>query len=274
MIFGDPETFHRLVNESKAAFAKAAELDPSDEYSSYYAFFLGPDGAELAGERALPPTNERAGSICSRSTEPELEALFEAWGHPKFRARQVWTWVYDLGRHLVRRDDEPASRPARGARATRIAGHLGALGGTDESRRDHQAAVPAALRAPRRERADAVPRRSPHGLHQHPGGVRHGLLLLCHGADGLRAAPVDAAEIVEQAWRYRSELAATGERLSNVVLMGMGEPFHNYDATVTGHTPADVGSRDRRAAHHRQHRGAGSHRSDASPRRVCRSGSR
>lgn len=43
VIFGDPETFHRLVRDSKAAFARAAELDPSDEYSNYYAFFLGPD---------------------------------------------------------------------------------------------------------------------------------------------------------------------------------------------------------------------------------------
>ena len=45
VIFGDPDVFKKLVAESKAAFAKAAELDPSDEYSSYYAFFLG-DGTD------------------------------------------------------------------------------------------------------------------------------------------------------------------------------------------------------------------------------------
>lgn len=39
-------------------------------------------------------------------------------------------------------------------------------------------------------------------------------------------------EIFEQAMRFARELAADGERLSNVVLMGMGEPFHNYDATL------------------------------------------
>lgn len=43
VIFGDPATFHGLVAESKAAFTKAAELDPNDDYSNYYAFFLGPD---------------------------------------------------------------------------------------------------------------------------------------------------------------------------------------------------------------------------------------
>ncbi len=55
VIFGDPATLHAMVEESKAAFAKAAELDPSDEYSSYYAFFLGvgeddPTGLEPEGD--------------------------------------------------------------------------------------------------------------------------------------------------------------------------------------------------------------------------------
>ena len=44
VIFGDPERFRALVAESKEHFDKAAELDPDDSYSSYYAFFLGEDG--------------------------------------------------------------------------------------------------------------------------------------------------------------------------------------------------------------------------------------
>jgi len=43
---------------------------------------------------------------------------------------------------------------------------------------------------------------------------------------------LSATEIFEQAARFASELLASGERLSNVVLMGMGEPFHNYDASL------------------------------------------
>lgn len=42
-----------------------------------------------------------------------------------------------------------------------------------------------------------------------------------------------SGEIFEQAMRFARELEADGDRLSNVVLMGMGEPFHNYDATLT-----------------------------------------
>ena len=42
VIFGDPALFAALLKESKQHFAAAADLDPSDEYSSYHAFFLGP----------------------------------------------------------------------------------------------------------------------------------------------------------------------------------------------------------------------------------------
>jgi 23S rRNA (adenine2503-C2)-methyltransferase len=41
-----------------------------------------------------------------------------------------------------------------------------------------------------------------------------------------------AAEIYEQAHLYAHQLQEKGERLSNIVLMGMGEPFHNYDAVL------------------------------------------
>lgn len=53
IIFGDPEVFRAMVDEAKRLFARAAELDPDgDEYSSYYAFFLGIEGAQI--EPALP----------------------------------------------------------------------------------------------------------------------------------------------------------------------------------------------------------------------------
>lgn len=44
VIFGDPGAFRALVEESRTHFEKASELDPADEYASYHAFFLGPQG--------------------------------------------------------------------------------------------------------------------------------------------------------------------------------------------------------------------------------------
>ena len=43
---------------------------------------------------------------------------------------------------------------------------------------------------------------------------------------------LSATEIFEQALIFARDLAARGERLSNVVFMGMGEPLHNYDASL------------------------------------------
>jgi len=41
-----------------------------------------------------------------------------------------------------------------------------------------------------------------------------------------------AGEIVEQVLYYARELKESGEAVTNVVVMGMGEPFHNYDNTL------------------------------------------
>src|SRR3984957_11620510 len=41
-----------------------------------------------------------------------------------------------------------------------------------------------------------------------------------------------AGEIFDQAWFFAREIAARGKRITNVVFMGMGEPFHNYDAVM------------------------------------------
>jgi 23S rRNA (adenine2503-C2)-methyltransferase len=44
---------------------------------------------------------------------------------------------------------------------------------------------------------------------------------------------LSAGEIFDQAWYFARDLAAREKRISNVVFMGMGEPFHNYEAVLT-----------------------------------------
>lgn len=43
---------------------------------------------------------------------------------------------------------------------------------------------------------------------------------------------LSAGEIFDQAWFFARRLAERGKRITNVVFMGMGEPFHNYDAVM------------------------------------------
>lgn len=44
---------------------------------------------------------------------------------------------------------------------------------------------------------------------------------------------LSSGEIVEQVLYYARILRAEGEAVTNIVFMGMGEPFHNYDATMS-----------------------------------------
>ena len=43
---------------------------------------------------------------------------------------------------------------------------------------------------------------------------------------------LSATEIFDQARYFAVELAKRGKRITNIVFMGMGEPFHNYDAVM------------------------------------------
>ena len=43
---------------------------------------------------------------------------------------------------------------------------------------------------------------------------------------------LSSGEIIEQVLFFARRLAFNGEKVTNVILMGMGEPFHNYDETM------------------------------------------
>jgi 23S rRNA (adenine2503-C2)-methyltransferase len=62
-------------------------------------------------------------------------------------------------------------------------------------------------------------------------GCAMGCVFCATGQMGF-ARHLTETEIFEQALMFARDLEVEGERLSNVVLMGMGEPFHNYDATM------------------------------------------
>lgn len=162
----------------------------------------------------------------------ELEALLRGWGQPAFRARQVRAWLYERGAAAF---DEMTDLPL--ALRERLAAEttLGTLTTADEQ-----------------QSTDGTLRRL---YRLHDGRLVESVLMPY--ADGRRTACISTqagcamacvfcatgqmgfgrhlsqAEILEQAQRFARELTARGERLSNVVLMGMGEPFHNYDATLT-----------------------------------------
>ena len=107
--------------------------------------------------------------------------------------------------------------------STQIAAHRKANDGTEKLLLDLDDA----------ERIECVLLRDDRGhwhLHQHPGGLRHALRFCASGLDGV-VRNLTTGEIIEQMLQLQRLLAAD-ERLSHVVVMGMGEPLANLDSLL------------------------------------------
>jgi len=164
----------------------------------------------------------------------QMEELFAQWGEKPFRARQVMKWIYargisdfeqmtNLGKTLRARLAEQAE-----VRAPEIVSRHDSTDGT----------IKWALRAGSEQVIETVfiPEESRGTLCI---SSQVGCALDCSfcstGAQGFNRN-LDSAEIVGQVWLARRELGAgpstTDRVISNVVLMGMGEPLANYRAVV------------------------------------------
>lgn len=161
----------------------------------------------------------------------ELTALLMQWGEPKFRAKQVWEWLYDK---RVGDVDSMTNLPQplrERLKAETVIGMLQIV--ADQSSKDgthkrlyrlHDGQLIESVLMPYDDERRTACISS-------QAGCAMGCVFCATGQMGF-ARQLTATEIFEQAARFAVELAAQGERLSNVVLMGMGEPFHNYDATL------------------------------------------
>src|SRR6266850_1820464 len=165
----------------------------------------------------------------------DLERLFYSIGEKPYRGRQVADWIYGRGvSDFASMTNLPAT--LRSKLAERFA-----IGVLDE-----------------RSRRETADRRTRKVAFELPGGgviesvfmstssrftfclsSQHGCAFACRfcatGRMG-RGRHLSASEIVEQAFRLRSELprgaAAAGKAEYNIVMMGMGEPLENYDAVI------------------------------------------
>jgi 23S rRNA (adenine2503-C2)-methyltransferase len=181
-------------------------------------------------QRALPRLFSTASSmqILNLLTieKEELEHHIQAWGYPKYRADQVWKWVrtgvtsvedmgnlpkklrLDLEKYTkkgsLELDTEEVSKDGTRKRAYRL--HDGQL-------------IESVLMPYRDGRYTACI--------SSQAGCAMGCVFCATGQMGF-ARQLTPDEILEQVARFDSELAANGERLSNIVFMGMGEPMANY----------------------------------------------
>jgi 23S rRNA (adenine2503-C2)-methyltransferase len=161
----------------------------------------------------------------------EVRATLSAWGEPAYRAEQVWAAVY---RDLVPSPTHitPLPKALRHKLADEF--QFGTLQPAREIKSaDGQTrkylfqladgkAIEAVLMGYAQRRTTCISTQA---------GCAMGCVFCATGQMGFKRH-LSAGEIVEQVIWFARELAAEGGRLTNIVVMGMGEPFHNYDGTL------------------------------------------
>jgi len=161
-----------------------------------------------------------------------LTTLLTGWGEPRYRADQLWEWMY---KHKASTFEEMHTLPQ--TLRTRLTAES-RLGGMKIERTIESAdgeTVKYALRLPDGQIIETVrmayedDRRT--ACISTQAGCAMGCVFCATGQMGF-ARNLSTGEIIEQVLYVARGLEAHGERLSNVVLMGMGEPFHNYEATL------------------------------------------
>ncbi len=160
-----------------------------------------------------------------------MTQLLNNWGEPAFRAKQLHEWVYTK---RARSFDEMTNLPNALRRRLAEEATLGTLELVTEQR-SQDGTMKRLYRLQDGQLIESV--LMPYDDHRRTAcissqaGCAMGCVFCATGQMGF-ARHLSAEEIFEQAIAFARELEAEGDRLSNIVLMGMGEPFHNYDATL------------------------------------------
>jgi 23S rRNA (adenine2503-C2)-methyltransferase len=172
----------------------------------------------------------------------ELQALLNEWGQPRYRADQVWRWIYaDLVASPDAMTNLPKTLRARLTEETRT-GSLTPI--AQQQSQDGETVKWLFQSSPPSEQPVHVETVLMHYERRRTAcistqaGCGMGCSFCATGQMGLQRN-LSAGEIVAQVLFVARELASAareltgrGQTLSNVVLMGMGEPLANYDATL------------------------------------------
>lgn len=161
----------------------------------------------------------------------ELTQLVQQWGEPAYRGQQIWQGLYQ---NLWDTPDQFSNLPKRLRQrmfesfefshlqpSTVLDSSDGQTRKTLFSLPDGQAIEAVLMRYDRR-RTLCISTQA---------GCAMGCVFCATGQMGFRRH-LSSGEIVEQVLYYARSLQKEGLSVTNIVLMGMGEPFHNYDASL------------------------------------------
>lgn len=160
-----------------------------------------------------------------------LTAALAAWSEPPYRAKQVWQGLYgDLHRSWAEFSNIPkALRERLGKEFDLVTLHPVAQHYSID-KRTHKTAfalhdghqIETVLMRYEKRRTLCISSQA---------GCAMGCVFCATGQMGFKRQ-LSAGEIIAQVMYYAAELKAEGANLTNIVVMGMGEPMHNYENTM------------------------------------------
>jgi 23S rRNA (adenine2503-C2)-methyltransferase len=161
----------------------------------------------------------------------ELVQLLAAWGEPAYRARQIWQGLYQ---QYYGSADQFSTLPSRLRERLESELSLGYLAPTTVLHSSDGETIKTLFSLPDQRAIEAVLMRYERRRTlciSTQAGCAMGCVFCATGQMGFMRH-LSKGEIIEQVIYYARLLRQQQEQVTNVVLMGMGEPFHNYEATM------------------------------------------
>ena len=168
---------------------------------------------------------------------PEFSARVKSWGEPKYRGKQIWEGIY---KNLWLAPDEFTNLPKslREKMGEWLA--FNALTPIDTQKSKDGDTVKTLYELHDGQRIETVIMHYDREEKQDRNtvcistqvGCGMGCKFCATGQMGFKRQ-LSSGEIVAQVIYAARQLQDEGQKLTNVVVMGMGEPFHNYEATMS-----------------------------------------
>jgi 23S rRNA (adenine2503-C2)-methyltransferase len=160
-----------------------------------------------------------------------LEELVKFWGEPAYRARQIWQGLYQ---HLWNQPDQFTNLPLGLRKKLEEQFDFSHLQPAKVLQSSDAETVKTLFNLPDQKAIEAVLMRYERRRTlciSTQAGCAMGCVFCATGQMGFRRH-LTSGEIVEQVLYYARHLQQEDDHVTNVVVMGMGEPLHNYDATM------------------------------------------
>jgi 23S rRNA (adenine2503-C2)-methyltransferase len=161
----------------------------------------------------------------------QLSEILQSWGEPAYRAQQVWRANY---RNLVATPSEIPNIPKTLRNQINAYFKFSHLEPKTVLQSKDGETIKTLFRLPDNYAIEAVLMRYEERntlCISTQSGCAMGCVFCATGQMGFRRN-LSSGEIVEQVIYYARQLRQANQAITNVVLMGMGEPFHNYDACM------------------------------------------